>query len=182
LAVATVYLPHVLAVGPKVLGYLPGYLHEEGYADGARFALLGLILPRALTAPAAAVILTATALLTWRRADPDRPWRAAAALVTVTLLVTAPAYPWYALLLVMLVAYGTPVEWLTIPMAAYLAQFAGDLGWATSTAQRIGYGTALAAILTGLAVRRRARRSHSTAEPPLPVPTGTARVEGRSVV
>ncbi|MER7281823.1 glycosyltransferase 87 family protein [Dactylosporangium sp. NPDC000244] len=154
-AVAAVYLPHVLAVGPAVLGYLPGYLHEEGYADGARFALLGLVLPRALTAPAAALILAAAAVLVRRRADPDRPWRAAAAMVAVTLLVAAPAYPWYALLLVMLVAYGAPAEWLTVAAAAYLPQFAGDLGLSTATAQRIGYGAALLVLATGLALRSR---------------------------
>ncbi|WP_433085436.1 glycosyltransferase 87 family protein [Dactylosporangium sp. CA-052675] len=162
-AVAAVYLPHVLAVGPAVLGYLPGYLHEEGYADGARFALLGLVLPQALTAPAAVLILAAAAVLVWRRADPDRPWRAAAAMVAVTLLVAAPAYPWYALLLVMLVAYGAPAEWLTVAAAAYLPQFAGDLGLSTATAQRIGYGAALLVVATGLALRARwsGRRSRA---------------------
>ncbi|WP_433614979.1 glycosyltransferase 87 family protein [Dactylosporangium sp. CA-139114] len=154
-AVAAVYLPHVLAVGPAVLGYLPGYLHEEGYADGARFALLGLVLPRALTAPAAALILVVAAVLVRRRADPGRPWRAGAAMVAVTLLVAAPAYPWYALLLVMLVAYGAPAEWLTVAAAAYLPQFAGDLGLSTATAQRIGYGAALLVVATGLALRSR---------------------------
>ncbi|MFB9449185.1 DUF2029 domain-containing protein [Dactylosporangium vinaceum] len=157
-AVAAVYLPHVLAVGPAVLGYLPGYLHEEGYADGSRFALLSAVLPAPLTPPVAAAILAAAAILVWRRADPDRPWRAAAAMVTATLLVAAPGYPWYALLLVMLVAYGAPWEWLTVAAAAYLAQFAPDLGLATDTAQRIGYGTALAVVAAGLALRHRQRR------------------------
>src|SRR3984893_6193976 len=41
-AVAVVYLPHVLAVGTKVLGYMPGYLQENGYSNGARFAIIGL--------------------------------------------------------------------------------------------------------------------------------------------
>ncbi|GAA4245586.1 glycosyltransferase 87 family protein [Dactylosporangium darangshiense] len=158
-AVGVVYLPHVLAVGPAVLGYLPGYLHEEGYADGSRFALLGAVFPPWLTAPAAAATLAAAAVLTARRADPDRPWRAAAAMVAATLLVAAPAYPWYALLLVMLVAYGAPAEWLAVAFAAYLAQFAPDMGLATSTAQRIGYGAALAVVVAGLTVRRRAVRA-----------------------
>ncbi|WP_433217910.1 glycosyltransferase 87 family protein [Dactylosporangium sp. CS-047395] len=154
-AVVAVYLPHVLAVGPRVLGYLPGYLHEEGYADGARFALLGLVLPTALTAPAAVLVLAVTAVLVRRRADPDRPWRAAAAMVAVTLLVAAPAYPWYGLLLVMLIAYGAPAEWLTVAAAAYLPQFAGDLGLSTATAQREAFGTALAVVAIGLLLRRR---------------------------
>jgi Glycosyltransferase family 87 len=37
-AVGAVYLPHVLAVGGGVLGYLPGYLKEEEYDSGSRFA------------------------------------------------------------------------------------------------------------------------------------------------
>ncbi|MFI5908497.1 glycosyltransferase 87 family protein [Dactylosporangium sp. NPDC051541] len=173
-AVAAVYLPHVLAVGPGVLGYLPGYLHEEGYTDGSRFALLSAVLPAALTTPAAAAIVAVAAVAVWWRADPDRPWRAAAAMVTVTLLVAAPAYPWYALLLVMLVAYGAPWEWLTVAAAAYLAQFAPDLGLATATAQRIGYGTALAVVAAGLAARsiQRHLSTHSVTRDEQPDPSG----------
>src|SRR5271166_1337363 len=36
-AVAAVYLPHVLAVGSRVVGFLPGYLQQEGYNSGQRF-------------------------------------------------------------------------------------------------------------------------------------------------
>ena len=52
--VAVAYLPHVLAVGPAVVGYLPGYLGEEGYADGSRFALLTLLFPASVAAFTAA--------------------------------------------------------------------------------------------------------------------------------
>jgi len=44
-ATVIVYLPHVLAVGSGVIGFLPGYLHQEGYADGTRFVLLGMLVP-----------------------------------------------------------------------------------------------------------------------------------------
>ena len=37
------YLPHVLAVGVKVLGYLPGYLREEHYDSGGRYLLASLL-------------------------------------------------------------------------------------------------------------------------------------------
>ena len=43
--VALSYLPHVLAIGPDVLGYLPGYLREERYTSGGRFLLLDPWLP-----------------------------------------------------------------------------------------------------------------------------------------
>ncbi len=105
-AIGTVYLPHLLAVGPAVLGYLPGYLHEEGFTNGDRYALLGWVLPHALG---------------WSSRPPCSswpPWRsgscspatrtargsAPASMVAAALLVTTPNYPWYALLLVMLVA------------------------------------------------------------------------------
>src|SRR6202167_1876392 len=35
-AFAAVYVPHVLTVGTKVIGFLPGYLQQEGYSGGAR--------------------------------------------------------------------------------------------------------------------------------------------------
>ena len=34
------YLPHLVAVGVLVLGFLPGYWREEGYDGARRFALL----------------------------------------------------------------------------------------------------------------------------------------------
>jgi hypothetical protein len=153
-AVAVVYLPHVVAAGPAVLGYLPGYLHEEGYANGTRFALLSLLLPGHVVAPAAVVLLTAAALYVLRTADADRPWRGAAVMVAAALLVTAPAYPWYALLLVMLIAYGAPAEWLALALAGTLTQLATDLGLTQSAVQRATYGAALLVVAAGLLVRR----------------------------
>ena len=47
---ALAYVPHVLAVGTKVIGYLGGYLQEEHYDSGGRFQLLGLLgLPAGVT-------------------------------------------------------------------------------------------------------------------------------------
>lgn len=154
-AVVTVYVPHLLAAGDKVIGYLPGYLHEEGFTDGARFGLVSAVLPKAFVAPVAVLVLAVAAVLAWRVADPDRPWRAAAALVVVTLLVTTPSYPWYVLLLVMLVAYGAPVEWLVLVGGAYTAQFALNLHLSPLSGQRLGYGVALAVVAGGLALRSR---------------------------
>ncbi len=44
-ATVIVYLPHVLAVGSRVIGFLPGYLQQEGYNNGTRFLLLGMLVP-----------------------------------------------------------------------------------------------------------------------------------------
>jgi len=65
--VAASYVPHVLVVGPRVLGYLPGYLHEEHYASGGRFLLLsGLGVPTWAAGILAAAGLAAVALVVVR--------------------------------------------------------------------------------------------------------------------
>lgn len=153
-AVVVVYLPHLFAVGADVIGYIPGYLHEEGYADGSRFALLTWLLPERWAAPVAVVILAVLALVVARTGDPDRPWRGAAAMVGGALLVTTPSYPWYAILLVLVVAWGAPAAWLSVAAAGYLAQYTYDLSLAPSVAQRWGYGTAAAVVALGWLWRR----------------------------
>ena len=67
-----VYLPHVIAVGGAVIGYLPGYLTEEGYGTGRRFQLLGLAAQGRWAAPAAVAVLGVVAL---DGAGRDRPAR-----------------------------------------------------------------------------------------------------------
>ncbi len=43
--VVVVYLPHVVAVGGGVLGYLPDYLQTGGYGSGHQYRLLAWVLP-----------------------------------------------------------------------------------------------------------------------------------------
>ena len=158
LAVILVYLQHVAVVGPKVLGYLPGYLREEGYAGGRRFALLTLIVPGAWAAPLAVLVLAGVALWVLRTADPDRPsavWEAGVIMVGAALLVSAPGYPWYATLLVVLVAASGRAEWLGVAAAGYLVAYAADIGLDPLLAQRLGYGAALAAVVAVSAWRGR---------------------------
>ncbi|MEV6527368.1 glycosyltransferase family 87 protein [Longispora sp. NPDC051575] len=151
------YLPHMWAVGADVLGYIPGYLTEEGYASGQRFALLTLVLPVVWAPVAAGVVLVAAAGWTALRADPDRPWDAAVTMVGTALLVATPGYSWYALLLVVLVALSGRGEWLAVAAAGHLALYAADLHLAPATGQRLGYGLALVAVIA-VAVRRQTRR------------------------
>ncbi|MBA3331528.1 MAG: hypothetical protein H0T39_11810, partial [Actinobacteria bacterium] len=96
--VGLAYLPF-LGVGERVLGYLPGYLDEEGFSSGERFYLAPLAggLP---FAPLLVCAMAALALRLWLR--PAADGRAAGGrvlLLFLCLLVLAtPAYPWYALL------------------------------------------------------------------------------------
>jgi hypothetical protein len=175
-AAAAAYLPYLLAAGGGVIGFLPGYLRQEGYDDGSRFALIGWLVPGRWALAAAVAVLAAVALLVARRAEPDRPWRGALVMTGAALAVATPSYPWYALPLVMLTALDGRGEWLALAAARYLAS-RHPLAPVILTGmwpQRIGYGLALAVI--GAAWL--ARRYRAAAGPPgtagRPAPPGPA--------
>ena len=153
---ALAYLPHVLAAGPKVLGYLPGYLQEERYDQGGRFLLLSLtrLPPDVLPFLAAAVVLGA-ALLVWRADLPA--WRAAPVLLGTLLLVATPVQPWYAVSVAALGVLDRAVWWAALAVVAwpYYAAVVLDDPDAASVG-RAGYGVALA-VVVGAAVARRLR-------------------------
>jgi hypothetical protein len=161
-------------VGPRVLGFLPGYLAEEGFDGERRFALLRLLVPErfASVAAVAVVVVTAAVLAVRERGHDDGPpWRAALVLVGVAFTVVGISYPWYALLLVALVALDGRAEWLAVAAAAYPGYFTAALGLRFADTQRAGYGTAVAVVLAvGLWRRRRPScstgcRSHTPAGP-----------------
>src|SRR5664279_3088091 len=121
------YLPHVLAVGPAVLGYLPNYLQEENYGSGSRFLLLGLIGLSGRVAQDVALVVIAGAA-GWsllRRHAPAA--RVAVELTGIVFLVVTPVQPWYALLLVALAAFAGRAEWLLVALAGYPLYFAAVL-------------------------------------------------------
>lgn len=110
-SVVLAYLPFTGA-GRGVLGYLPGYLSEEGFVSGERFYLLGRLETLAggsslgpidltlLYEAVAAAVLAAAALGFWRRPASEPREAAGRALLLLVLLLSlsSPAYPWYALL------------------------------------------------------------------------------------
>jgi Glycosyltransferase family 87 len=117
------YLPHVLAVGGKVLGYLPGYLNEEAYLSGGRFQLLHLIgLSGAAAEIAAILILVGIAVAVLRARDVE-PEVSSRWLLGGTLLVTTPVQPWYALALVAVAALDGAWWWLGVAAAGYPIYF-----------------------------------------------------------
>ncbi|MDX2705282.1 glycosyltransferase 87 family protein [Streptomyces sp. PA03-6a] len=127
--VALAYLPYVAVSGTGVLGYLPGYLQEEGYEPGDvhRFALLRLLLPDAAAGAFVLVLLALLALYVWWRGDPARPWRGALLLTGTALLLVSPNYPWYSLLVVGLVALDGRWEWLAVTLAGTVLYLGGRL-------------------------------------------------------
>jgi hypothetical protein len=159
------YLPHVLAVGGRVAGFLPAYLDEEGYEGGSRFALLGLLLPGSVVTAAGLAVLAAVALGTAWRADPARPWTPAMATVGAAFTVTSVPYPWYALLLVPLVALDGRWEWLAVAAAAYPVYFTRALDLPLAPTRQVSYGLALALVAAVSVIRARTSRRSERSGP-----------------
>ena len=149
--VVLAYVPHVAAAGTDVIGYLPGYLHEEGYNSGTRLLLLGVVLPHPVDTVVGVALLAAAAVWTWRRSDPDAPERSAVTLVGLAFLVTTPAYGWYAGLLLALAVRARRLEWVPVALAptfVYLVR--GEVSkasWYGSTIYAVAGGLTLLAIL-----------------------------------
>jgi hypothetical protein len=105
-----------------VLGFLPGYLTQEGFDDGSsRSAILALLLPpeaRQLVAAALALALAVTAL---GRTKHEPIAVTCCWLYGAALLIATPTYPWYGLPLIALAALARRPEWLAVPLASYLA-------------------------------------------------------------
>jgi hypothetical protein len=180
-AIAAVYLPHLLAVGRGVIGFLPGYLAQDGYNSGSRFRLLSLVVPGSLATLAAVAVLTAVGLAVLRRADPDRPWRGAVVMTGTALAVTTPWITWYSLLIVVLVALDGRAEWLALAAARYLTPLHALPHVTLVQPGRIGYGSAVALVAAVSLMRRRRQRASAPAsgqaggQPPAQGPAASAR-------
>ena len=149
------YLPHVLAVGALVWGYLPGYWQEEGYQGDARFALLGW-LPPTLRTGAALAIAAGLAVLALVRSGREPVLVTCCWLYGAAFLVATPTYPWYALGYVVLVLMAGRLEWLAI----WPAMYASAAFYAEPWAKALPYALALAVVVT---VSRTSRRRRSPA-------------------
>ena len=157
--------PHVVAVGTRVVGYIPGYLKEEKYSNGGRFVLLSLLhLPGRLTAGLAVACIAGAAAWVWRsRLDPATGLTIGLA---VLMFVTTPAQPWYAVAVAgVAVAAGRP--WLLIvPLAAEPYYAANLLGYPHQVAVgRLCYGAALLVVAVPLAHRLSTRWRPRTLPP-----------------
>lgn len=145
---AVLYVPYVLTTGIAVIGYLPGYLSEEGYSNGGRFTLLSIFLRPSAALPVALVLLAALAGLVWWKTDPTSPWIGQLVMIGGTLLIASPRYPWYALLLVPFIALSGRWEWFAVPLALTARQLAPS---------HVGYQVALSVavvVIIGMALYR----------------------------
>nr|WP_189134194.1 glycosyltransferase 87 family protein [Wenjunlia tyrosinilytica] len=161
--VALAYLPYALVSHSSVLGYLSGYVHEEGYEDSSSknpYALLRLVLPPSWAFPVVVVAMAAVVLHVLRRADPERPWHGALLVTGTAFLLLTPGYPWYALLVVALAALDGRWEWLGIPIAGAAHYVCGPAGPDRTAVGTTAYALAAAAVVAGGAIRRRRADAH----------------------
>jgi len=159
------YLPHVLAVGVGVLGYLPGYLQEERYDEGTRYLLVGLLGLRGPVATGVVAVALA-GLLAWvLRRDLPLPEAGVCLLLGVFLLLT-PVQPWYSLVLLALAVLAG--AWRAVPVAAagYPLFFATILGGPGVAAGRLSYGLAALGLVVAALYRRRARGTRELSAAP----------------
>jgi Glycosyltransferase family 87 len=168
-AFIAVYLPHVLRVGGKVIGFLPGYLQQENYTTGTRYGIIGLFITGPLASAVAVLILAALAFAVLQFSDPDRPWQGALMMTAGALAVTTPHYQWYSLLLVMLVALDGRPEWLAFAAGGYYAAEPNlgrfNIPWRLHDA--VAYGVPLLIVAAGWLIRNELARR---AVPAAPVP------------
>lgn len=162
----TSYVPHALAVGADIVGYLPGYLREESYSAGTRYLLVGAV---GLRGPAASLIvglaLLGIALWSLRTALPLRD--AAVRVMVAVLLLVTPVQPWYAVLLVALATIARAWWALPVAAAAYPLFFTTVLHDNGPLVGRLSYGTA-ALFLVGVVAVSHRRRTGSGSAAPIP--------------
>ena len=168
-AFIAVYVPHVVRVGAKVVGFLPGYLQQENYTSGTRYGIIGLFIIGPLATVVALLILAAVAFAVLQFSPPDRPWSGAVVMTAAALAVATPHYQWYSLLLVMLVALDGRPEWLAFAAGGYYAAYPA-LGARYYIPPRlqdaVAYGVPLVVVAAGWLIRNElARRAALAAEP-----------------
>ena len=169
-AAATVliaYLPFIGA-GSAVLGFVPGYLQEEGLKSGAGFflwSLLGNVVPLEHVGPAPYLALAAAALLALGvrslYAAEERYLASAMTLAVAAMVLLSPHYPWYFAWIVPLVCLTPRPSVLYLTVACPLLYFVpggGELEAARMPFEWAIYGP-FAALLAVELWRQRTARS-----------------------
>lgn len=157
--IAVAYLPYVVNTGRGVTSFWHGYLQQEGYGNGSRFALLELIgLHGNVAIGIAGVVVASLLVLAWRgRLGP--PHRATAIVFIGVLLTASPGEPWEDLLVVALIALTGLWQWLGVVLADYVGYLTSVLGGHSRPVLSTAYGAALlvGVVVSVIAVERRRR-------------------------
>jgi hypothetical protein len=157
------YLPHIIAVGGGVTGFLGTYIHQQGYVGGRRYQLLHQFgLHGHVAAGLAFVLIVATLLLALARRL-GSPVRAAMVLFAVVLFVTTPGEPWEDLALIALAAMAGAWKWLTVVVAEQAGYVVFIFGGLAAWTGPFGYALALAVSVAAWLARFIGRPGPTTA-------------------
>ncbi|MBT2538476.1 glycosyltransferase family 87 protein [Arthrobacter sp. ISL-69] len=172
------YVPYLAAAGVGVLGFLPGYLKEEGYSQsgGIRFGLAQLLCtgPWPPVLSAAALAIVAYGVL--RRTHTENAWEQQTVMIGLTLLIVSPNYPWYALMLLPFIILSRRWEYLGVMLALDIIYMVPASAPFSETLNQGVLLLAAAAIAAGSWLRRRgelrqtALRGLQEEPPPLRLP------------
>jgi hypothetical protein len=147
-----------------VLGFLPGYLDQEGFEDGSsRSAILALLLPPGPRQLVAAVLATALAALAFHRTRRDPIALTCCWLYGAALLIATPTYPWYGLPLIALAALACRPEWIAVPLASYVAY----ASFGHDARQGLSYLGAAVIVVIAITFRHRLIAESGLTAPPL---------------
>jgi hypothetical protein len=151
--VAVGYLPHLLQVGTKVVGFLPGYLREEGYDGAGRYLVAGALgIPGGIGGLLSALAVVGAAVWVWVR-RPPAPTGAAVLLGTL-LLAASPVQPWYAVTLLAVATLAVEPRWSAVVAAGYPFFFAVILLHPDRTGiGQLAYGLAAGVLAAPLLLR-----------------------------
>jgi hypothetical protein len=151
------YVPY-LSVGRGVLGFLWGYIDEEGLTSGRGFNALWLMervtghvpMAAAVYAAFALVVMACLAIAVTFRAD--RSARASLAglswLLVAFLILASPHYPWYFLVLVpLLVVHPSATAWVLTLTSPILYDSVEGKGWPDSDVRIAAFMVATLAAL-----------------------------------
>lgn len=137
------YLPHVIAVGSGVSGFLSVYIHQEGFVGGQRYELLHRLgLHGHVAAGFAAIAILVTVILAFRRRL-GSPAHAAMVVFAVVVFVATPGEPWEDLSLVALAAMAGAWKWLTVIVAEEAGYITFIFGGLATWTGPFGYAAAL---------------------------------------
>jgi hypothetical protein len=157
LTAALAYVPY-LSVGSGVLGYLGGYIEEEGLASGRGFNVLWLMegftgpvpgAARMYVAVASVVMIGLATFVSFRRGRSSEAAIAGLAwLLAVFLALASPHYPWYFLALVPLLAiHPSAAAWVLTLASPLLYDSAVGIAWPGYDLRTAAFTLATAAAL-----------------------------------
>lgn len=159
LTVLLAYVPHWLAAGHLVLGYLPAYVVEESGSN--RSGIVALLVPDAVVTPVTILVLAIVAgAVAWGRVRD--PATGATLVLGSLLLLTTPSYPWYALPLLACAVLAGRLEWLAVAFAAVLAYASASVSPLPTIAYAVSAAFVLAFAFRRSRLSRRSRRGMDT--------------------